>query len=699
MELAPTSIDTAVLVVAAFLTGAAAAAFGVWRRRQRPAEAGARLEAEIERLHDALWEMSESEQRYRSLIEAQGDIIVRRDGTGRITYANDAFARLAHRPRETLIGSAYALPVRESEPGRPGTDGAWLVDEAIEVEGGLRWIAWIETPVVTAAGSERQRVGRDVTERIAAEQALEEARARAEAANEAKSRFLATVSHEVRTPLNGILGMADLLADTPLDPEQTTYVRAIRTSGTALLSLIDEILDFSKIEAGKLALTAEPFDLHSLVEGVVELLAPRAQDKGLEIAASIAPDVPRRVVGDGDRLRQVMMNLAGNAVKFTTSGGVGVSLSRAADGGLAFAVADTGPGIAPERLDAIFGEFEQGDDSASRAHGGTGLGLAISRRIVERMGGRLSVTSELGRGSHFSFTLPLPAADDTGRGFSTEGIAGRRVLIVAQSPFEAPFLAARLTEAGAEVRIRATAEEAERDFATERAYDIVIVDYALGDEAARRLATAAREAGARRRLVLLSPFERRGVGSPTATGFDGYLVKPVRVRSLFEQAVATTSSAAAALAALAASPAVVAREGDESVRVLLAEDNEINALLALKMLQFLGAEADWARDGAAALARLEAALAGAAPPYDLVLLDVRMPEIDGLEVVRRLRAREAALGVALGTRIVMLTANAFDEDRAAARAAGADGFLAKPLDRDRLRHWLAAGRGPRAVAG
>ncbi len=248
-----------------------------------------------------------------------------------------------------------------------------------------------------------QSVGRDITERRQAEDVIAGAQRKAEAASAAKSRFLATVSHELRTPLSGVMGMADLLIDTGLTPEQATYARAVKSSGESLLSLIDEILDFSKIESGKLELAAENFDLSALVEGVAELIAPRAQDKGLEIASFITPRTPRQLLGDPARLRQVLLNLAGTAVKFSSHGGVGVSVSLSAQGRILFEVADTGEGIAPDRLERIFEEFEQGEGVAD----GAGLGLAISRSLVEMMGGSLKVESRPGRGSTFTAEIPL----------------------------------------------------------------------------------------------------------------------------------------------------------------------------------------------------------------------------------------------------------------------------------------------------
>src|SRR3954470_5124230 len=393
-------MDSAVLALipAGGLAVAGLGAVLLFVRARRLARHAAALEVEVERLQDRTWRLAESEERYRSLIEAQLDVIVQRDRAGRITFANERFAELMGTSRETLIGSGERPTVIESGAPRLGAAGARVVDEAVRTLDGVRWLSWVETSIAGRGGApELVRAGRDITERVAAERTLNEARAKAEAASEAKSRFLATVSHEFRTPLNGILGMAGLLLDTAPTPEQTTYIRAVKTSGQALLSLIDEILDFSKIEAGRIDLLAEPFDIRAVVEGVVELLAPKAQGKGIEIAAFVAPDVPARVIGDRDRLRQILVNLAGNAVKFTEAGGVGVIVEQGRDGVLSLAVHDTGPGIAEDRVPSLFEEFEQGDGELSRRHGGTGLGLAITRRLVERMQARSRSTARSAR--------------------------------------------------------------------------------------------------------------------------------------------------------------------------------------------------------------------------------------------------------------------------------------------------------------
>ncbi len=287
-------------------------------------------------------------------------------------------------------------------------------DQKIATPLGPRWIAWREGLVRIDAGqpAELQSVGRDVTDRTETERALGEARDHADAANRAKSRFLAMASHEIRTPLNGIIGMSGLLLDTPLTPEQMTYAKAVKTSGDALLSLIEELLDYSKIEAGKIDLEHRPFALSGLIEDITELLAPRAQARKLEIAAYVDERLPTEVIGDAARLRQVLLNLAGNAIKFTSTGGVALIVEPGIwPNEISFLVRDTGIGIAPEAQERIFREFEQADDRIARSYGGTGLGLSISERIVKRMGGRITLESKPGAGSTFEVSIPLAAAE------------------------------------------------------------------------------------------------------------------------------------------------------------------------------------------------------------------------------------------------------------------------------------------------
>ena len=672
---------TAPAILGIVLAVLAAAAIAYRRGRGRPA----RDDEAAEALQDRLWHLAESEERYRALVEATTQAVVQRDRTGRITFASEAFARLFGVDPDMLVGSTATLQVLERGAVSVRPDGVRQVEERVlPVDGTPRWFSFVEMAAAGADGMDWLRAGCDITERIEAIRSLDEARSRAEGANTAKSRFLATVSHEFRTPLNGILGMADLVLGTGLDPEQRTYVEAVRTSGTALLTLIDGILDFSRIEAGRIDLAAEPFDVAALAEGVVELLAPRAQDKGLEIAIDIHDDLPKLRIGDADRVRQILTNLAGNAVKFTASGGVGVTVAGA-EGAVVLTVEDTGPGMAQARIPTLFEEFEQGDDSASRRHEGTGLGLAITRRLVERMQGRIEATSTLGRGSTFRVVLPLPAADAQPAGTAMPSLTGRRVLIVADSAFQAPALARRLVRSGAAAVVVPDAESGVSAL-DGAGFDALIADRSLGDAALDALAAQAQRRGVRCSLVLLSPFDRRAFGAPGVAGFDSYLIKPVRTRSLFDRLLepgivrhepaidAPAAEAPPALAQTAPQPQPQPQPQPSGVRVLLAEDNPINALLATKALERLGAEVVLARDGVEAVA-----LFTAHASFDVGLIDIRMPGLDGLETARRIRAIEADTG-ATRLYLVALTANTGLEDERAAREAGFDGFLAKPLD-------------------
>ncbi|MGB7259647.1 MAG: ATP-binding protein [Pseudolabrys sp.] len=669
-------------VGALFAAACAFIAYLLYRRRVRADTIGS-LEERIDDLTDRNWELREAEERARSLLEAQGDLIVRRDVTGRITYANDAYCALAGKERLELIGLAEPLIVLEQTGAGVLADGTRVHDQHISGVAGVRWIAWREVTVRSDSGTEVQSVGRDVTDRVEAERALADAREKAETANRAKSRFLAMISHEIRTPLNGMLGMAGLLLDTPLTPEQTTYAKAAKTSGETLLSLIEEILDFSKIEAGRLDLDARPFVLNALVEDAAELLAPRAQAKGIEIASFVDERLAENVIGDAARLRQVLLNLAGNAIKFTERGGISIVVEPGAQPDeVKFLVRDTGIGIKPDDQLRIFSDFEQADGSSTRKFGGTGLGLAISRRIVERMEGRIAVDSKAGAGATFTFAVKLPAALDTPNQFTAPDLAGVAVLIVASARIEASLLARRLMHWGARVSIVPN-EKSALVLLAERGWNVVLIDYAI----ARALADANGVAAftASRRIVLLAPADRHDLPALKDAGFTGYLVKPVRAASLaarlrngdaFERTAAETEAE------------INLPTTGTGLSILVAEDNEINALLARALLSRLGHRPVTASNGEAAVESWLAARAAGAP-YDLVLMDVHMPGVDGLEATRRMRAIESETKAAR-TRIVALTANAYAEDRDACLEAGMDDLLIKPLDRDRLAEALDA---------
>jgi signal transduction histidine kinase/CheY-like chemotaxis protein len=493
-------------------------------------------------------------------------------------------------------------------------------------------------------------------------------------------RFVAEMSHEFRTPLNGILGMTELLLDSPLTPEQTTYAHAVRTSGETLLSLIEDLLDVSRLDAGKLALTARPFSLAALIEEVVELLAPQAQAKGIEIASFLDERVSDAVVGDPTRLRQVLLNIAGNAVKFTARGGVTVIVEPAArDGVVSFAVRDTGIGIAPEDQARIFLDFEQGEGAAARAMAGSGLGLAIARRIVQRMGGTLGLDSTPGRGSIFTVTVPLSPADADGPLFVPPDLAGWDVLIVAPAAIEASLLARRLRRWGAMTRIAPDAATAHA-LLSEQAWTAVLIDHALGAEAIDRL-QAAMPADIVHRIVMITPAGRHALPALMQAGFGAYLVKPVRAVSLAAR-LGSEQPRARLERLRGESPRRAPVAPEASCRILIAEDNEINALLTRSLVEKTGHQAQVVTDGAQAVAGWSAARAAGAP-FDLVLMDLHMPGVDGLQAAAQMRKAEAESGLAR-TPVVALTANAGADDRDACLAAGMDEVLTKPVDRERL---------------
>jgi signal transduction histidine kinase/CheY-like chemotaxis protein len=657
-----------------------------------------KIELHNESLVDRNWELKGAEEHARSLFESQSDLIVLRDSDGIITSLNDAYCALARKPREALIGTRFTLPVLVQGAVAIEPNGTRVHDQKIDSALGPRWVAWREGLIRSDAHqpADLQCVGRDVTDRAETERALAEARDLANSANRAKSKFLAMASHEIRTPLNGIIGMSNLLLDTTLTAEQATYAKAVKTSGDALMALIDELLDFSKIEAGKIDLEQRPFTLASMVEDITELLAPRAQSRKLEIASYVDERLPQSVIGDAARLRQVLLNLAGNAIKFTPSGGVALIVEPGIwPGEVSFIVRDTGIGIAPEAQQRIFREFEQASEGTARNYGGTGLGLSISERIVRRMGGRITLESAEDEGATFAFSIPLATADQsegTTSVFIAPDLTDKSVMLVAPQSIEASLIARRLERWGAQTCTVADASIA-RALLPERSWYAVLVDYSGGDTQLRDLGEAALR-HATHRIALFTPAERRDMTPAITASYTAYLVKPLRAASL---AARLTTSGAALVPDLPDDDAVagevpeVAATGNvpsRALSILVAEDNEINALLIRSLLTRLGHRPVITTDGEQALESwLAADSAGA--PYDVVLMDIQMPKLDGITATKRIRAHEAGRSPRR-TAILALTANTLVDDRYACFEAGMDGFLIKPLDRDKLADALAA---------
>ena len=672
-----------------------------------------RLDSNLEALKDLQWEVREREARYRDLLDHQGDVILRRDMEGRLSFINDAFCRTFGTSREAALGQVFELPVLSSDSTAAARRGGGRHSRVVEIStaSGPRWFVWEDFAVADEGGnmSEVQSVGRDVTEQRAAQLELAQARDDAMIASDAKSRFLASVSHEIRTPMNGILGMTGLLLDTDLSPEQRTYARAISTSAKTLLSLIDEVLDFSKIEAGKIELHEAPFDIADAAQSVVELLAPRARDKGLEIGWFVAPGLPKTVLGDEMRVRQILMNLVGNAIKFTDQGGVALTLNLAPDSQqedrtvLRFAVRDTGPGVPPGALTRIFSEFEQADQGRARRHGGTGLGLAISKRLVDEMGGTIDVTSVPGAGATFTADLPFDTptpSERVGDGWPRPKET-ERILVALDGSIEAALVGDLLLDMGASV-VRAKANDAVRavkDAARKGTpFTALLTDKTSFEAGADRLPALLAESCKRpRAVIVIDPSERADMPTFRACGFGGYLVRPVRPLStltqLFGNSAKRTPAADAKTPAKLPAPALDGPGCLVELSVLLAEDNDINALLASTVLQKGGARVVRARNGAEAIAEASDALAEA-QGFDLVLMDIHMPGMDGVEAARGIRALypDDARPGAGRPPIVALTANAFAEDRAAYLAAGLDDYLAKPFEKRDLAALLSKWR-------
>ncbi|MCX7304020.1 MAG: ATP-binding protein [Hyphomicrobiales bacterium] len=650
------------------------------------AASAARNRAEMEGLADRMWELQESEERLRGLVDALGDLVVHRDRQGGIVYANKVFADLVGIDRRDLVGQTLAeLGVDIGVvPDAAFADGECLssTDVAVRTATGVRWFSWIELSVLDKSNDQvsHRAIARDITSRKLAETALINARERAEFASQAKSRFLATVSHEIRTPMNGIMGMATLLADTEVSPEQRTYVGAISTSASALLALIEDLLDYTKIEAGRFDAEPQPMSPREIVDNVVELMAAKAFAKGIGMGSHVAPDVPQMITADPGRVRQVLLNLLGNAIKFTDTGGVLLAVTRTGGGttpAIRFSIVDSGPGLKKSDAERIFDEFEQADGSSTRQHGGAGLGLAISKRLVASMGGTISVATEPGEGSDFFFEIP---ANDATDGPQAHGpvLAGRKVVVLSRNSVEAEAIAMTIRAYGGTVAIATTEAQAA---ALASNCSALLVDAAIEKSDGRVLKRLHQVGFATAdAITMIAPTDRGMLGEFRASGYSTFLARPVRGETLLRVLLAGIATSQTPVRA------AVDRSGLKSPRannrlpglaILVAEDNDINAMLARATLLKAGHRVDIVGNGKAAVEAVTGG--GRKRRYDVILMDLHMPVMDGLDAIAAIRRYEEETGVA-PVPIMVLSADSQEKTRHAVLAHGASGFVTKPLD-------------------
>ncbi|MBT8159906.1 response regulator [Arthrobacter sp. GN70] len=647
-----------------------------------------------------------------AIVNSSADAIVGKSLDGVITSWNPGAERIYGYSAAEAIGRHVSFIIPEElqdEEGkllsaiRSGRETHSYETKRLRIDGSVVPVSLTMSPIRGSNGVHGiATIAQDITERKIAQAELVTAREAAEESSRLKSEFLATMSHEIRTPMNGVIGLTGLLLDTPLEERQRQYAEGVKGAGEALLTLINDILDFSKLEAGKVDLDPAPFNPRTLVEELAALMAEAAQAKGLELIAYCRPDVPAMLVGDSGRIRQILLNLASNAVKFTPAGEVVISVRvverNSTTVRVRFEVRDTGIGIDAEDHLRLFESFSQADASTTRRYGGTGLGLAISRRLTEVMGGEIGVDSSLGNGSIFWATLPLtpasPAADPPS--ISPDQLTGLRVLVVDDNATNRLVLENQLAgwkmvpEAVGDAR-QALVRCGEESKAG-HPFDIAVLDMCMPDmnglELARQLSTDA--ALNSTRIIMLTSTMNVDKADLVAAGVREWLTKPVRSSEFYDRLMRLVASRPAA-APVAAPTLPVSISQPSRGLILVVEDNEVNQLVARSMVAKLGYEVDVVSDGS------EAVAATAATRYAAVLMDCHMPVMDGFEATKAIRARQNG-----GKRlpVIAMTAGALDEDRERCLAAGMDDYLTKPVDMDRLEkvldRWIpdASAEGP-----
>jgi len=664
-----------------------------------------------------------NERRYRAIVQDQTELICRYLPDGRISFVNEAYCRYFNKTEAELVGHHFTPfifdttqdELRDLMDGLSRDRPEIESELGMELDGNIRWQHWIVRSMFDDNGYlvEYQAVGRDITERKHAEDELRHAKEIAEAATRARSEFLANMSHEIRTPMNGIVGMTELLLRTSLTTQQYEYAEIIHQSTDALQTLINDILDFAKIEAGKLALEKAVFDLESAVFDVARLLSITAETKGYELIVRYAPSAPRHFIGDAGRLRQILTNLVGNAIKFTSKGHVLIDVEcqvqTLESACMSFQIKDTGIGIPSEQLETIFEEFTQADTSTTRQFGGTGLGLAISQQLVKMMNGEIGVKSKLGKGSTFTFTLPLPLAeihDKVPSGISkvnaelekklssgTKGLEilrGTRILIVDDNPVNRRIL----EEQFGEMQVRACAVESAETALTalleaarfEDPYWLAIIDYLMPDIDGKQLGQFIKQNQEIQDTILVM-LSSAGIQQESfqvqQIGFSAHLVKPLPLHQFQQVLVALRETynrpqklEFITMAKVSKFQFKIDQKIYPNTPVLLVEDNDVNRLVAVNMLELLGCQVTQAENGLEALEKLEQ------QKFAVIFMDVHMPSMGGFEATQEIRKREKVHSKK--NVIIAMTANVMQGDAEQCIAAGMDDYIAKPITLERI---------------